>query len=376
MLELAPELLPLLRSGAAVAAVTVAGVAHSAPRGVGATMAVTAEGRVIGSISGGCVEGDAIVLAHTARVTGRAVTARLGFSDEAAHAAGLACGGSVDVVAYPVPSRDDPLFPALEAQLTAAASGRAATVGVIASGEGSGRVLDAAALRRVLAEARLGDAGLPGGSRMLPTAYAGADLLIVSSLPRPRLILVGAGEHAAALCRVAAATGYAVEVCDVWPTLVTAERFPGAARLVAELPHEYLASLGAHDLDDRTAICVLTHDARVDVPGLEVALSLPVGFVGAMGARSTVVRRAELLRARGVGEAALARLHSPLGLDLGGATPEETAVSVLAEIIAVRHRGSGAPLRERTGPLHRRAPAAAASCSAAVALPTASAGAS
>jgi xanthine dehydrogenase accessory factor len=377
MLELAAELLPLLRSGAAVAAVTVTGVARSAPRGVGATMAVTADGRVIGSISGGCVEGDAIVLAHTARVTGRAVPARLGFSDDAAHAAGLACGGSVDVVAYAVPSREDAAFPVVEAELVAAADGRGATIGVIASGGEAGRVLAGAHLRDGLAESGIRDPGAARESFMLPAACAGADVLIVSSAPRPRLIVVGAGEHAASLCRVATAAGYAVEICDVWPTLVTPERFPGAVRLVPGLPADYLTSLDEHEIDHRTAICVLTHDERVDVPALEVALSLPVGFVGAMGARSTVARRAQLLRARGVSDDALARLHSPLGLDLGGATPDETAVSVLAEIIAVRHGGSAAPLRERAGALHRRPSPLAASCAAsALPLPAAPAGAS
>jgi xanthine dehydrogenase accessory factor len=389
MLELAGDLLPLLRSGAAVAAVTVAGVALSAPRGVGATMAVTAEGRVIGSISGGCVEGDAIVLAHSARVTGAAVTARLGFSDDAAHAAGLACGGSVDVVAYPLPSRDDAGFPAVEAELAAAAGGRAASVGVVTSGADAGRMLAPAQLRGVLPPASVGELTALGESRMLRGACAGADVLLVTSVPRARLILVGAGEHAAALCRVATAAGYAVEVCDVWPTLVTPERFPGAVRLVAELPHEYLASLDRSGLDDRTAVCVLTHDERVDVPALAAALSLPVGFVGAMGARSTVARRRELLEARGVDEEDLARLRSPVGLDLGGAGADETAVSVLAEIIAVRHGGSAAPLRDRTGPLHRRSPRAGDPCSgaaspvraacepgsSAVPLPTASPGA-
>jgi xanthine dehydrogenase accessory factor len=364
VLELAADLLPLVRSGAAVAAVTVTGVTRSAPRGVGATMAVTADGRVIGSISGGCVEGDAIVLAHTARVTGRGVSARLGFSDDAAHAAGLACGGSVDVVAYAIASAEDPGFPIVEALLAAAAEGRAATIGVIASGGEAGRVLAGAELRDGLAESGIGDPGALRESFMLSSAYAAADVLIVSSAPRPRLIVIGAGEHAASLCRVATAARYAVDICDVWPTLVTPERFPDAVRLVGGSPVDYLVSLGGGELDHRTAICVLTHDERVDVPALEVALSLPVGFVGAMGARSTVARRAQLLRARGITDEALARLHSPLGLDLGGAAPEETAVAVLAEIIAVRHGGSAAPLRERDGALHRRSSPLAAACGA------------
>ncbi|MDN3497462.1 XdhC family protein [Planococcus sp. APC 4015] len=313
MLELARELLPLVRADARLAAVTVVGVARSAPRGVGATMAVTADGRVIGSISGGCVEGDAVVLAHTARVTGRPQTARLGFSDDAAHAAGLACGGSVDVVAYPVMTDA-----ATVAALEAAAAGRRAAIAL----------------------------PLPDG-----------DTVIVTAEPAPQLIIVGAGEHAAALCRIAAASGFSVTVVDVWEALVTRERFPEAAQTSTALPHEFLATV---EVDDRTAVCVLTHDERLDVPALAAALRMPVGFVGAMGARGTVARRAELLRESGITDDELARLHSPLGLDLGGSTPAETAIAVLAEITASRHRASGRPLRDIDGPLHRHASTATA----------------
>ena len=173
-------------------------------------------------------------------------------------------------------------------------------------------------------------------------------------MPRvPRLIILGAGEHAAALCRVAAASGFAVSVCDSWELMATPERFPDAAEVVVAIPHEYLAGLDPATLDARTAVCVLTHDERVDIPALRVALDLPVGFVGAMGARSTVAHRMTLLRATGVDDVTLARLHSPLGLDLGGPTPLESAVSVVAEIVASRHGGSGAPLRETHGPVHR-----------------------
>lgn len=314
-------------------------------------MAVTADGRVIGSISGGCVEGDAVMLAHHARLTGRAQTARLGFSDDAAHAAGLACGGSVDVVAYPV----QPSAPVIAA-LEAAASGRGVTVGVIVSGASAGAVVDERMLRLEVDATALASVAGERDSRVMPGAYAGEDLLAVSAAPAPQLIIVGASEHAAALCRVAAAAGYAVEVCDVWPTLATPERFPDAANVVAATPHEYLAALDPSRLNARTAVCVLSHDERVDVPSLRVALSLPVGFVGAMGSRSTVARREQLLREGGVAEADLARLHSPLGLDLGGASPAETALSVLAEIVAARHGASGAPLRERSGRLHRPHP--------------------
>ncbi|GAB3603164.1 XdhC family protein [Microbacterium aureliae] len=353
MLELARDLLPLLRAGVPVAAVTVTGVARSAPRGVGATMAVTADGAVIGSISGGCVESDAIVLAHSALATGVAKRSRFGFSDDQAFAAGLACGGEVDVLAYRIDPDDALVADALER----AAVDRACTLALIATGADAGTPvalddltaqLDAAAAAVVARVIAVRDDAL------LADAYRGQPVLLLSHAPRPRLIILGAGEHAAALCRVGAAAGFAVTVCDAWQTLVTPARFPDADELVVALPHEYLAALAHDAVDARTAVCVLTHDERLDIPALRQALAMPIGFVGAMGARRTVAHRAALLREAGVDDVDLARLHSPLGLDLAGSAPAETALSVLAEIVASRHGGSGLPLRERTGALHRR----------------------
>ena len=337
MLELATDLLPLLRAGETVATVTVSGVARSAPRGVGSAMAVTREGRVIGSISGGCVEADAVALSLAALASGSGSSARFGFSDEQAFAAGLACGGSIDAVVALVRPDDEVAIAALER----AAADRRARIGIVLNGPRAGRFVDV--------DPTTND------SRVLGCADDGADVLAVVSAPRPRLILLGAGEHSAALSRVGTAAGFAVSVCDVWELLVTRERFPDARELVADLPHAYLERQETEDIDERTAICVLTHDVRLDIPALRTALAMPAGFVGALGARSTVARRAEMLRAEGVSAAQLARLHSPLGLDLGGAGPEETALAVLAEIIAARHGGSGRPLRELAGPLHRRA---------------------
>lgn len=350
MLELAHDLLPLLTSGTSAAAVTVASVARSAPRGPGATMAVGGDGRLIGSISGGCVESDAVALAHGSRVGGIPLRARLGFSDESAHAAGLACEGSVDVVAYVVPPG-----PTVVRALETVVAGRGLTIGIVLTGPEAGRVVDEQALRTAAtsASSAVEDLIVCRRTALLEGAFASEDILVVSHEPAPRLILVGASEHAAALCRIATAAGYAVTVCDVWPALLTRERFPDAAELRPGLPHETLATLDPQDVDARTAVCVLSHDERVDVPALRAALALPVGFIGAMGARSTVARRAELLRAAGATEEEVACIHSPLGLDLGGTSPDETALSALAEIVATRHGGSARPHRERSGPLHR-----------------------
>lgn len=315
-------------------------------------MAVTADARVIGSISGGCVESDAVMLAMDVLRTGAARSARFGFSDDAARAAGLACGGSVDVLAY----RISPSDARAHESLRRASVNQPETIGVLATGAAAGtftdpstRMSDAVARAHALRE-----------SILLEGAFEGCDLLVVSRAARPRLIVIGAGEHGAALCRVASASGYAVTVCDAWALMTTRDRFPEAAEVIAALPHEFLSGLEPLELDARSAICVLTHDERLDVPALQVALQLPVGFVGAMGARSTVARRAELLRDAGVDEASLARLHSPLGLDLGGSSAEETAISILAEIIAARNGASGRPLRELRGPLHPRSTVRAA----------------
>jgi xanthine dehydrogenase accessory factor len=342
MLELAAELLPLLRAGEPVAVVTVARVDRSAPRGAGSAMAVTRDARVIGSISGGCVESDAVSLALAALAADRGTSSRLGFSDEQAFAAGLACGGSIDAVISVVHPGDAGVLDALEQ----ARNGRPAAIGIVTTGPETGRLLDAGGLDAAASKS--------SGTLMLRQAYDTADVLLVRSLPAPRLVLLGAGEHAAALCRIGAAAGFAVTVCDVWDLLTTRERFPDAAELITAIPAEYLETLDPDAIDDRTAICVLTHDVRLDIPALRTALRMPVGFVGAMGARSTVARRADLLRDEGVTAQELARLHSPLGLDLGGTSPEHTALAVLAEIVAVRHGRSGTPLREGQGPLHVR----------------------
>lgn len=322
MLELAEQLLPELRAGRPAAVVTVARVARSAPRGAGAAMAVLSDGCVVGSISGGCVEGDAVLLASGVLARGGAVTATLGFSDDTAHAAGLACGGSVDVVVHRVDPDDAEAVAALES----AAAGRRTRVGIAISGPDAGRAT---------------------------APIAGDDVLVIAHEPRPRLVIVGAGEHAMALARVASAAAFSVAVCDVWERLVTPERFPTAERLVVGDPVQELPGL-IGDEAASAAVCVLTHDERVDVPTLAAALCLDLGFVGAMGARGTVSRRRELLAEAGIDEQRLAGLRSPLGLDLGGSSPEETAIAVLAEIVAVRRGGTARALRDTAGPLHRR----------------------
>jgi xanthine dehydrogenase accessory factor len=182
-------------------------------------------------------------------------------------------------------------------------------------------------------------------------------VFIESFAPPPRMLVFGAIDFAAAVAHQGHFLGYEVTVCDARPVFATASRFPSADEVVVEWPHRYLAAeRDAGRIDSRTVICVLTHDPKFDVPLLEVALRLPeVAYVGAMGSRRTHEDRLQRLREAGLTEAELSRLSSPIGLDLGARTPEETAVSIAAEIIALQWGGAGQRLTERGGPIHHHA---------------------
>ncbi|WP_107103452.1 XdhC family protein, partial [Streptomyces griseoruber] len=177
-------------------------------------------------------------------------------------------------------------------------------------------------------------------------------LFVECCAPPPRMLVYGAVDFAAALVRLGTYLGYEVTVCDARPVFATAERFPDAAHVVVDWPHRHLE---ATRTDHRTVVCVLTHDAKFDVPLLERALRMPLAYVGAMGSRRAHHDRLRRLRGAGLAEDELAGLHSPVGLDLGGRTPEETALSIAAEIVAVRRGGTGLPLTHRDGPVHRPA---------------------
>jgi xanthine dehydrogenase accessory factor len=174
-------------------------------------------------------------------------------------------------------------------------------------------------------------------------------VFVSSYAPRPRMIVFGAIDFAAAVARVGSFLGYHVTVCDARETFATAKRFPDADEVIVEWPHRYLART---EVDARTVLCVLTHDPKFDVPLLEIALKTPVAYIGAMGSRRTNDDRLKRLRELGIGEDELARLHAPIGLDVGARTPEETAVSIAAEIIAARWGGTGTQLRRTEGPIH------------------------
>ncbi|MFH8337612.1 XdhC family protein [Streptomyces sp. AM6-12] len=368
MLDIAEELNRWIGQGRDFAVATVVAVGGSAPRQPGAALAVDADGTAIGSVSGGCVEGAVYELCQQALKDGESVLERFGYSDEDAFAVGLTCGGVIDILVTPVRA-DDPARPVIASALATAARGRAAALARIVAGPAGlpGRALlvrpdgsydggfgaHPELDRTVAAEARaLLDAGrtatLEIGAR---GSRCGAPLtvLVESSVPPPRMIVFGAIDFASALVRVGKFLGYHVTVCDARPVFATRTRFPEADEIVVEWPHTYLERTGT---DGRTVLCVLTHDAKFDVPLLKVALRLPVAYVGAMGSRRTHLDRARRLREVGVSERELSRLRSPIGLDLGARTPEETALSIAAEIVAARRGGSGAALTGGHTPIH------------------------
>jgi xanthine dehydrogenase accessory factor len=174
-------------------------------------------------------------------------------------------------------------------------------------------------------------------------------VMVESFASRPRMLVFGAIDFAAAVASVGGFLGYRVTVCDARARFATPARFPDADEVVVDWPHRYLEDT---EVDERTAICVLTHDPKFDVPVLQVALQTEAGYIGVMGSRRTHDDRLRRLREAGVSASDLERLHSPIGLDLGARTPQETAVSIAAELVLHRYGGSGAPLRETEGPIH------------------------
>jgi xanthine dehydrogenase accessory factor len=363
--ELLGELLLRWRAGRPVALAVVTETWASAPRQPGAAMLVDGDGTAVGSVSGGCVEGDVYERCLEVLASGQPQTVRYGVSDDAAFAVGLPCGGSIAVFVHRVDRFSFPELPQL-ADLVAAGTPVALLTGVDGAaprhlvvtaderhGSLGGDRLDDAATddgRGMLAAGRTGllHYGLEGRRRGL-----GTDVLVLSFAAAARMIVAGVTDHAAAVARVGAFLGYRVTVCDAREVFATAARFPDADEVVVDWPHRYLAAeAAAGRIDARTVVCVLTHDPKFDVPVLQVALQLPLAYVGAMGSRRSHEDRLARLREAGLDPAALARLASPIGLDLGARTPEETAVSIAAEIIAVRWGGTGARLGDSTGPIH------------------------
>ena len=364
---------------------TVVRTFRSAPRDPGAALAVLSSGdnEVIGSVSGGCVEGAVYELSIDVCQDGSPVLQTYGVSDDDAFAVGLTCGGILDIFVERISKES---FPELGEIAAAVERGEPVAVATVIGGPGqvgarrviwagdaqgrsggdadegtwhsgasgtlgSGSRLDAAVdddVRGMLAQ------GLTGIRRYGAHGERRGDELSVfvnSFAPPPRMLVFGAIDFAAAVARVGKFLGYHVTVCDARKVFATASRFPDADEVIVEWPHRFLAGTS---IDSRTVICVLTHDPKFDVPLLEVALRTPAGYIGAMGSRRTHDDRLARLREVGLTEDELARLRSPIGLDLGARTPEETAVSIAAELIQLRWGGSGQPLTATDGRIHHQ----------------------
>ncbi|MBN9109114.1 MAG: XdhC family protein [Pseudonocardia sp.] len=357
------------KNGQEAALATVVGTFRSAPRQPGASMLVGPAGEAVGSVSGGCVEGAVYELGGEVLGDGRPRLQRYGVSDDDAFSVGLTCGGILDIYVEKV-------SPETYAQLGKVADAirdesPVAVATVVAGPEerlGKRLIVWPESVDGTTGSERLDEAvrddvrGLLAAGRNATLHYGvdgqrrgeGLDVFVESFAPPPRMIVFGAIDFAAAVAKMGNFLGYRVTVCDARPVFATASRFPGANEVVVEWPHRYLAAeAAAGRIDARTVITVLTHDPKFDVPVLEVALRLPeVGYIGAMGSRRTHDDRLERLREAGLTEAELARMSSPIGLDLGARTPEETAVSIAAEMIAQHWGGGGVRLAEREGPIH------------------------
>ncbi|WP_040338809.1 XdhC family protein [Candidatus Blastococcus massiliensis] len=369
MRDVLDDLVGWWQAGETVGVGTVVATWRSAPRPAGASMLVGPDGTAVGSVSGGCVEGAVYEEARDAVDTGEPALRRYGVSDDDAFAVGLTCGGILDVFVEPV-SRES--FPELGEVKESVDRHEPVAVATCVEGPadrvGRRMVLWPDRVSGTFGLQRLDDAVAADARGMLAAGRTGMlhmghdgerrgddlALFVNAFAPRARMVVFGAIDFAAAVARLGVFLGYRVTVCDARPVFATPKRFPDADEVVVDWPHRYLqAEADAGRLDERTVLCVLTHDPKFDVPLLELALRLPVAYIGAMGSRRTHSERLARLTEAGMTHDELRRLASPIGLDLGARTPEETAVSIAAEIIAGRWGGSGERLAGTDGPIHR-----------------------
>jgi xanthine dehydrogenase accessory factor len=350
MREIASQLVNWHDTGLNYAIATLINTGGSAPLPVGSAMAVASDGAAVGSVSGGCVEGAVYELCQQVLASGVALRESFGYSDDTAFAVGLTCGGTVEVFVQPAPP--------VEA-VRAVASGEVVAIAHLLSDAGSVAVVWPDRHSGSLGASDVDEAVIGEARAMLDNGTSGVrpvrcredvEVFVDTHAAPPRMLIFGAMDYANAVATAGKFLGYRVTVCDARPVFATPERVPAADEVVSDWPHRYLSGT---EVDGRTAIIVLTHDAKFDVPLLEVALRLPVGYVGAMGSRRTHLERLDRLRDAGVTPDELARLHSPIGLDLGARTPAETAISIAAEIVAMRRGGLGTSLSASEVPIHR-----------------------
>jgi xanthine dehydrogenase accessory factor len=346
MKEVLSEIALWKERGDRIALATVIDVQRSAPRPPGAKMAVNEHGEIAGSVSGGCVEGAVAEIADEILRGGPPRLLHFGIADSDAWDVGLPCGGEIDVwVQAYEPGRFEEV---------ARSGGRAAEVTVLEGARPGAKLLVEAdgARQGSLGAPELDDeAARVAVEQLWEDASERRDGLFIDVVgPAPRLIVFGAVDIAASLCTLARAAGWRPYVVDPRARFATQERFPDAEEVIAAWPAEAVAQIGG--IDPATSIVVLTHDPKLDDAALMLALSSPARFIGAMGSRRAQAKRRERLLELGLDHSELARISAPVGLDLGGISREETALSILAEIVAARHGRDGGRLAERKGRIH------------------------
>ena len=319
---------------------TVVATRKSSPRPVGSKLVVTADGKLEGSVSGGCVESDVVEAAQQVMVDGKPRFLTYGITDEMAFGIGLPCGGEIDVFVEPLGARAAETIEraVLFTVIAGEPLGAKLLVREDGSTEGEGPPELAALATDALRRGRSHTIELDG-----TTVFA--DVFG----PPPRLFVYGAVDTAEALCKAAKLLGWSTVVADARPRFATPERIPSADRLLVEWPEEALAE---QPPDTATAIFVLTHDDKFDLPMLTAAVKTDAFYIGALGSRRNQARRNALLREAGVTDDELERISGPAGLDLGADTPVETALSMLAEALAVRAGRRGGRLRDSPQRIH------------------------
>ncbi len=359
MRDILDDLAPWLLRREPFALATVVRTWQSSPRPAGAAMAVSGSGQVVGSVSGGCIEGALYELAKEVLADGCARSETFRVADDDAIGVGLTCGGTIEVFVRLIDEdacaeltevarlieAGEPV--AVLTELTPGAPTRHAVLGAEYEIDNAGFIDGSTVRPSVLDRVRAGESAL---DILVDDDHA---VMVELFGPPPRMYIFGAIDFAAAMCQLGKFAGYAVTVVDARPVFATAARFPDADDVVVAWPHKFLDTA---KVDERTVLAVLTHDEKFDIPLLERALRTSAVYVGALGSRATHSRRVELLRERGMTDAELDRLHSPIGLDIGASNPAETAISILAEVLKVSRHATGQELRRLDGPIHRESP--------------------